>query len=413
VGITVSNGLTSITSLAEPCDEISFKDLSPQQRKVIDIVEKNRQFYEHFGVTIKHGVIIVGSWGSGKSQTLRTAIREGILPEKCAFERGRIYSWVSKDIDIRKTETKRRILESLVKLAKSSEFPILALDNPDVPTGSYVSVRGALNFTRWILEEATFGKTPYLVITLNDFTYKVLESEPTIIAKIAQHFDVIHLIWNSEELKKALKARLQILGARTNIPDEVLTTVSEITTVPRSAIFLTVKLLVGTRRTAINKEQLIRLLSIEGLRPAFEEYIRLLSRPGYRLTKAHGRDKPIPRWIEIWNGILNVDDNYLVADEGILFPSKEKITLIYKLIKGKAAARDFTRLAKLGGYKVPHWLTNPPLKYCILVREVPGYFKFTDEFLSAATDRAAGLESTAKDVLRNMAELYGKIKKET
>ncbi|HIQ10551.1 MAG TPA: hypothetical protein EYH26_01050 [Pyrodictium sp.] len=375
--------LTAYTAYIEPTDDLSYDELSASQKKVVDVVNENIELYKRTGATLKHGVIVVGSWGAGKSQVLRTMRRMGLIA--AILERGEIYRWVSKDVELKKEKTIEKILENIRWMAERAKWPFIALDNPDIPLGSNVTEEAAFRFTWRLLEEATFGKLPYLIVTLNEFTYKKFSDEKRVsMAKIAQHFDIVRLVWSPEDIEKAVKTRLlkkMNIGSKEK---ELLKEVAKVARTPRSAIILFAKGLA-------KKKSILELIVDDGLRNAFEEYIRLLSQSGYKLSKAKSK-----RWVEVWKNIIN---------------NKKYRNLVIGLIKreGVSTRELYKTLGEGGKYKVAHWPVTAATRYHIIEKFEPLLYRFTDEFLAAATEYAAGLVYTALEILRNMAELYGKI----
>ena len=374
-----------LSSFMEPTDKLSYDELSAPQKKVVDIVKENIELYKLTGMTLKHGVIVVGSWGAGKSQVLRTMRKMGLIA--AILERGEIYKWVSRDVELKKEKTIEKILENITRIAEKAKWPFIALDNPDIPLGSSVTEEAAFRFTWRLLEEATFGRLPYLIVTLNEFTYRKFSDEKRIsMAKIAQHFDIVKLTWSSEDIERAVKTRL-LKEMNMNIGSkekELLKEVAEVARTPRSAIIL-------FARGLTKKKSVLELVVDDGLRNAFEEYIRLLSQSGYKLSKAKSK-----RWVEVWKNIIS-DSKYR--------------NLVIKLIKreGVSTRELYKTLGEGGKYKVAHWPVTAATRYHIIEKFEPLLYRFTDEFLAAATDYAAGLVHTALEILRNMAELYGKI----
>ena len=381
-------GITTLTSLAEPTDKLNYQDLSRAQKRAVDIVRDNKDLYERFGITLKHGLIIVGSWGSGKSQVLITMKKMGLVGS--IQERGELYRWVTKDVELKRESTTKRLLENITELAKKSETPFVALDNPDIPLGSNVTEEAAYNFTLRLLEEATFGGLPYVVVALNEFTYKKLsEEKKRSMAKIAQHFDIIKLEWSTEDLERAIKTRLPNNLFKNG---GVLTkAVAEVARTPRSAIFLFVRSLRGVKPGSEARKILFEFVIENGVKNAFNEYVKMLSQSGYKLSKAKSK-----RWIEVWRTVIE---------------RKDSRSLVIKLVERKGAeSRELTNTLGLGGgYKVAHWPITAARKYHIIERPEPLVYRFTDEFLAASTEYAAGMGETAIEILENMAELYGKI----
>ncbi|HIC98100.1 MAG TPA: hypothetical protein EYP08_00095 [Pyrodictiaceae archaeon] len=362
---------------------MEYKDLSKSQQRAYDVVEENKQLYDETKATLKHGVLIVGAWGAGKSQVLRVMRNEGLVED--ILERGQIYSGIVEDIELKNEETIRKLLNNIINLARKAESPFIALDNPDIPLGSKVTENAAYRFTWRLLEEATFGRLPYLVVTLNEFTYKKFSDEKRVsMAKIAQHFDIVRLVWSPEDIEKAVKTRLlkkMNIGSKEK---ELLKEVAKVARTPRSAIILFAKGLA-------KKKSILELIVDDGLRNAFEEYIRLLSQSGYKLSKAKSK-----RWVEVWKNIIN---------------NKKYRNLVIGLIKreGVSTRELYKTLGEGGKYKVAHWPVTAATRYHIIEKFEPLLYRFTDEFLAAATEYAAGLVYTALEILRNMAELYGKI----
>jgi len=156
---------------------------------------------------------------------------------KTILERGEIYRWITRD---KKEETIQRILETIVGLASKSGKHFIALDNPEIPLGSNVTEEAAFRFTWRLLEEATFGRLPYIIVTLNEFTYKKLsENKRRSMAKIAQHFDIVRLEWSSSDIERAIKARLS--DSIISRDGEKLLKAADVARTPRSAIFLFVR----------------------------------------------------------------------------------------------------------------------------------------------------------------------------
>ncbi len=382
-----TSSVIPLTAYAEPTDNLTYDMLSESQKKVVDVVKENVDLYISTGATLKHGVIVVGAWGAGKSQVLRTMKSMGLIGD--ILERGEIYRWVTRDVELRKEETIQRILETIVNLANRSGRPFVALDNPEIPLGSNVTEEAAFRFTWRLLEEATFGKLPYIVVTLNEFTYRKLSEERRrSMAKIAQHFDIVRLEWSSSDVEKAIKARLpSTIVSRGG--QELVKAVADVARTPRSAIFLFVKGLIRVKSIGDPRDALFDLIIKDGLRPAFDNYIKILSQSGYKLSKAKSK-----RWVDVWRNIIE-DSSFR--------------DLVIGLIERKGVSTRKLYNVLGGSYKVAHWPVTAATRYHIIEKPEPLTYRFTDEFLAASTEYAAGLTETAMEILRNMAELYGKI----
>ncbi len=374
----------TLTALAEPTPKLKVDDLSQSQLKVLKIVEENRRLIAEVGVTLKHGVIFVGPWGGGKSQTLRTLASVGLLKDDAILERGQIYEWVTRDLKLERETTRSRLLQSIAERAEQIGDAFVALDNPDIPVGSMVSEEGAYSFTWYLLEQATFGKLPYLIVTLNEFTFKRFEDErPQSLAKLSQHFDIVRLKWSAEELARAVERRLSAEGIR--VDPTLAKLVARFARTPRSAIYLYIKAMAQGKR---GPDVLWDLIA-EGLAQAYNKYVEMLSQPGYKLSKASSR-----RWVDAWRMFLE---------------DPETRELVKKLVdKNGVSSRELNRV--LGrGYKVEHWPITAAMRCHIIERPSPMVYRFTDEFMAAAVEYAVGAAPTAEEVLRNMAELYGRL----
>ena len=377
-----------ITAFAEPTDDLTYQNLSKSQQKAYDVVDENRTLYQETESTLKHGVLIVGSWGSGKSQVLRVMKKNKLIG--LILERGQIYREIGEDVELKDEETIRNILDNMIKKVNNiikqaknndeSPPPFIALDNPDIPLGSNVTEEAAYRFTWRLLEEATFGRLPYLVVTLNEFTYRKFEEERKhSLAKISQHFDIIFLEWNSDDLERAIRTRLPriyLTISRRKLAREV----AEVARAPRSAIFL-------FARALVKRKSPIDLIIEDGIKDAFDQYVRILSQSGYKLSKAKSK-----KWIDVWRNII-----------------KHKRDLVEGLIKreGVLTRELYDALGK--DYKVSHWPVTAATRYHIIEKPEPLSYRFTDEFLAASAEYAAGLGYTASGILKNMAELYGRI----
>jgi len=384
-----------LRTITTPSDEIGYNNLSSAQRQAYDAVRENRELYNNYGFVKVQGVLIIGSWGSGKSQVLRTMKRDGLLSE--ILERGQIYEWITRDPNLESKKTRTAILRSIIEIAKKTGDPFIALDNPDIPTGSDVSENGAYEFTWYLLEQATFGILPFIVVTLNDFTFRKYEKEkPRSTAKLAQHFTIVRLEWSSEELARAIEERITInetanggLRGKTQHDLELIKSVAELTRTPRSGILLYLKAL---QKGFTNINTLQDLIIDEGIVPAFNTYIELLSRSGYKLARAPGK-----KWIEVWRSALT---NKSPKVRGV----------VRKLIDKERGALSKELNELLGKeYKVAHWPRTAAENYHIIERPEPLKYRFTDEFMAAAVDYAAGQRWAGDEVLKNMAELYGRV----
>lgn len=381
-----------LTAFAEPTDDLEYKDLSKSQQRAYDVVEENKQLYDETKATLKHGVLIVGAWGAGKSQVLRVMRNEGLVED--ILERGQIYSGIVEDIELKNEETIRKLLNNIINQARKAESPFIALDNPDIPVGSNVTENAAYRFTWRLLEEATFGRLPYLVVTLNEFTFrKFIDERKHSIGKIAQHFDIIFLEWDAEDLAMAIRARLPPNYYQTRKQRELLEEAAKVARTPRSALFLFIQ-------AVCDKRSPTDLIVDYGIKEAFNEYIRILSQSGYKLSKASSA-----RWVKVWREIIE-NRKYRELVKGLIDR------------KGVATKKLYDVLSK--DYKVSHWPITAATRYHIIEKvttsDHPGY-RFTDEFLAASADYAAGLAptprslkgSTTSGILESMAELYGKI----
>jgi len=377
---------SSITVYGEPTDKIDYEHLSTSQRKAVDVVRENLKLYERTGATLKHGVIIYAAWGSGKSQGILTMKKMQLIDD--VLELGDPYKQVTKDIELKEEETLQKIANNIVKRASKLKKPFIALDNPDVPAGSRVTEKGAFNFIKWLLEEAVSGRMelPYLVVTLNEFTYRRLAEEQVRMAKIVQHFDVVKLEWSSQDLEKAVRARLPSDVLRGG--DETLKTITSIARTPRAAIYIYLKWLSRTEGRGVSRDALLNFVINEGIKPALDTYIEILAQPGYKLSRVKSK-----KWIDVWRSIVSRDEHR---------------KLVIRLIERAGVTSSELRKALSSPYKVKHWPITAAMKYHIVERPEPATYRFTDEFLAASVEYSAGSSESAREVLRNMAELYGR-----
>jgi len=375
-------GYGMVKAAVDPSDDLDIKDLSKAQRKALESVKRDKNALDKLGFTIKRGVIIVGAWGSGKSVLLQVMKKNGFVE---VLEKSRdIYN---KDI-YNKIRTRRNVKEITKRLVDElKKYSFVALDNPDIPPDQSLDEKDTFEITWELLNEATYGNTPYLVIAINDFTFKKFEEKKLALAKISQHFDIVKLEWDSNDLETALK---RTLGKRTNGYDaNALSAIAQLTRTPRSAITLASTLIVQGNVTKVAVYNTIAA----GAFNAFEKYVELLSQSGYKLSKSPKE----PKWVETWRKILGAGDI-------------ESRNIVRKLIdrSGIPVKELYSFLGKR--YKVKHWPVTAASKYHIIEKSRPGRYRFTDEFLAAAVGFAkSSSEQEALPILRSMAELYGKI----
>lgn len=368
---------TAYTSYINPTDELSYNDLSGQQRKVVELVREDMELYKLTGTTLKHGVIIVGSWGSGKTQVLYVMRKMGLI--STILDREEVYGRSIRGKTGSIEEIVEEIVEDIRSLANKIGHPFIALDNLDIPSGN-ITGRQAFNITWKLIEEATLGKLPYLVVALNEFTYRRFSDEKKAsMAKIAQHFNIVKLEWSPEEVERAVKTKLlekKNIGGKEKLLKEII----EVARTPRSAITLLVK--------ALTMEKSILDLVVSGLRGVFDEYTRVLSQSNYRLSRSKTR-----KWISIWRSIIG---------------DKEYRELVVELMR-----REGVEVRKLysilgGDYKTMHWVLTVPTKYHVIEEHKPLSYRFTTEFLAIAIDYAVGMRDASLEMLRTMAEIYSR-----
>lgn len=81
----------SLSSLVSPSDDIEYNELSESQRRAFDTIKYELESLRQEGWTLKDGIIIIGAWGSGKSQLVRVLLKERLVHDMCVYERGRIF----------------------------------------------------------------------------------------------------------------------------------------------------------------------------------------------------------------------------------------------------------------------------------------------------------------------------------
>jgi len=150
-----------------------------------------------------------------------------------------------------------------------------------------------------------------------------------------------------------------------------------------------VKGLLRIKKTSEAKGALFDLIIEDGLKLAFDNHIKILSQSGYKLSKAKSK-----KWVDVWRNIIR-DKVYRDLVIGLIERKGVSTRMLYKILGGS--------------YKVAHWPVTAATRYHIIEKPEPLTYRFTDEFLAASTEYAAGLTETALEILRNMAELYGKI----
>lgn len=354
----------------------SYDNLSTHQRRVVDILRKRMELRKIYETKFKRGIIVVGLLGSGKTHVLRTLKNMGLV---AAVLSGReIYEDVSEDIELKREETIKKILEGIRSAAEESKYSFIALDNPDIPLDSNVTKEAALRFTWRLLEEAAHGRLPFMVVALDEFTYKRFEYErEDSMTEIMRYFDIVKLVWNSEDIEKAVRAWMGPL-TNTSRGKELLKDVTVFTRTPASAIALFDK--------ALTEDRPVLEILTEGLRYALDEYIKLLSQRGYKLSKAKSK-----KWTEVWRMIIS-DERYRDLIAGLIRREGVKAR---ELSEALGTESDWPKIAAV--------------KYRIIERPEPLVYRFTDEFLAAAAGYAAETPSVPSAILKSMAKLYGEI----